>query len=595
MKLDFLFLIPTYDRYDSLVKIITVIEKQTKHLKCKIVVVNDNSNDKRYDNLTNSYDNIIYHKNPTNYGRDNFYMTVNELLTISRDNEAKHYVFLADDTLPSKNFINHIYSYINKGVKIVNTAINKEETYLNWGLKYWVDGCFVISHDVYHKINYNLIKSEIRKKFNNTTYGSGVYKAFSFRFKKYNVKVHYPKYSLVNHLGHTDSVMHTEKRKIEPIHSYSFIDNFEGCSIFRDEFLEFFNKKLQLKISDSVIFFKDKLMEKYNLTEYTSINGPTIFFGMYDDNDYKVFSEHVGEKVIIWTGSDALKLINKKSWHNKLQNSNNIAISSFINQTLNSINIKNVIKPITPTKNLINIKPKGEFIYWYYNSDDKKDFYGGKIVEQIEKLTKYKIIKTITNSFNHEQLKDIYEKCFLGFRFTEHDGLSNTVVELGLMGRYCIHNGDTPNSLKYDKNDINHIIKLIDYEYSKIDIINENLANETYTYLNAGSDLHNLFVSFDTTDSLNENNNNNNIGDIKKKSSEGTSSGKKVVKEEPKIQEQPTRPTQPIINTPIAIQKPNIQKPEPPKNMQTPKVMNKTHGDLFMGKSMKKNLRFGKR
>ena len=141
MKLDFLFLIPTYDRYDSLVEIISVIEKQTKHLKCKIVVVNDNSNDKRYGNLTNSYDNIIYHKNPTNY---------------SRGNEAKHYVFLADDTLPSKNFINHIYSYINKGVKIVNTAINKEETYLNWGLKYWVDGCFVISHDVYHKINYNL-------------------------------------------------------------------------------------------------------------------------------------------------------------------------------------------------------------------------------------------------------------------------------------------------------------------------------------------------------------------------------------------------------------------------------------------------------
>ena len=84
---------------------------------------------------------------------------------------------------------------------------------------------------------------------------------------------------------------------------------------------------------------------------------------------------------------------------------------------------------------------------------------------------------------------------------------------------------------------------------------------------------------------------------LKKKRPGGTSNGNKntTPTPEPKIQEQPTPPTRPVINTPISIQKPNIKKPEPPKNMQTPKVMNKTHGDLFMGKSMKKNLRFGKR
>jgi hypothetical protein len=81
---------------------------------------------------------------------------------------------------------------------------------------------------------------------------------------------------------------------------------------------------------------------------------------------------------------------------------------------------------------------------------------------------------------------------------------------------------------------------------------------------------------------------------VKKKSSEGTSSGNKVVKEEPKIQETP-KPTKPVINTPIATEKPKINKQEIPEKMQKPKTINKTHGDLFMGKAMKKKLRFGKK
>lgn len=585
MKLDFLFLITTYNRYDLLVSVIERLEPQVKHLNYKIAIVDDCSNDDRYSTLITKFDNIIYHRNNKNNGRNNYYLTVNELFKISRNNESKYYVFLGDDILPSINFINHIYSFLNTGVKIINQLINQKETYTNWGLTNWVDGCFTITHDAYSKINYDFVESEIRKKFTETNYGTGVYKAFSFRFKKYNLKVHYPKHSLVYHIGHTNSVMHQQKRKIEPIHSYSFIDDCDNCDIFRDEIKNFLNKKIQLKISNSVIFFKDKLMKKYNLTEYTSKNEPTVFFGMYDDYDYKAFCEHIGEKVIIWAGTDALKLVNKKNWHNNLQNSNNIAISSFINKTLNSINVKNRIKPITPTENLINIKPKGDFIYWYYNSEEKKNFYGGEIIDQIEKLTKYKIIKANGNSFNDEELKNVYEKCFLGLRLTEHDGLSNTVVELGLMGRYCIHNGDTPNSLKYDKNDINYIIKLIDYEYSKINIINEELANSMYYYLNDNNNLHNLFMSFDITDNINQSTNNK--SQIKKKSSEGTSNGDAQT---PTIEATKKEPqSKPINNSQINSRPKKLHKPE--KQNTISRIPN----DIALGKLRKSNLRFGKR
>ena len=80
----------------------------------------------------------------------------------------------------------------------------------------------------------------------------------------------------------------------------------------------------------------------------------------------------------------------------------------------------------------------------------------------------------------------------------------------------------------------------------------------------------------------------------KKKNSGGTSSGDKITNNEPKIQEIP-KPTQVIINTPINIQKPNIKKESTPEKMQKLKIINKTHGELFMGKAMKKKLRFGRK
>lgn len=80
----------------------------------------------------------------------------------------------------------------------------------------------------------------------------------------------------------------------------------------------------------------------------------------------------------------------------------------------------------------------------------------------------------------------------------------------------------------------------------------------------------------------------------KKKSSKGTASGNKITNNEPKIQETP-KPTQVVINTPIATEKPNLKKEVTPEKMQKPKTINKTHSEIFMGKAMKKKLRFGKK
>lgn len=66
-------------------------------------------------------------------------------------------------------------------------------------------------------------------------------------------------------------------------------------------------------------------------------------------------------------------------------------------------------------------------------------------------------------------------------RLTDHDGLSATVQELGLMGVKCIHNGCSPSALNY--NTFNDICKHIDNEMLKIGQTDVNTALAVKNYL----------------------------------------------------------------------------------------------------------------
>ena len=492
-RLDYLFLLPTYNRFDYLIQVLDRIVEQVGSLSVKIGIVNDFSNDKRYDELTKIYgDILIYKVNEKNYGKNNYYLTVNKLLEIANNNKADKYIFLADDSLPSKNLLKYVNMYTQNGAKVVNIAIHQKELITNWGLSNWVDGGFVITHDTYIKVNQKL-ENVVR-----AGYGTGVFREITLRLNKLNIKIHFPKYSLLYHMGHTTSVMHTDIRKNEQIHTYSFIDDVKNEDVFRDEIINIINQKLQISVSDAVRNFKTKMVEKYNLNEYLDTNTPTVFFGMYNENDYKKFLRHTGQKIIIWCGTDALNAKKNKHWWDELKKTVNISMSSFIYKSLSFCGIDSNIVPIVPTKTTLNVKPKGDNIYWYYNSDGKRDFYGGKIINQIKKLTNYNIIEAKFNSFDNDKISEVYESCFLGLRLTNHDGLPNTVVEMGLMGRYCLHNGNTPNSIQYDSENINDIIKKIDDQFKKKNEVDYDIAKKVSNYMSFGDNLNKLFFSFDT-------------------------------------------------------------------------------------------------
>ena len=70
----------------------------------------------------------------------------------------------------------------------------------------------------------------------------------------------------------------------------------------------------------------------------------------------------------------------------------------------------------------------------------------------------------------------------MGLRPIEHDGLSNTVSELGLMGRRVIWNGDTPNAINYTSKE--EIVELVKQEYENRHSLDyQKLGDEMLDYL----------------------------------------------------------------------------------------------------------------
>jgi hypothetical protein len=241
-------------------------------------------------------------------------------------------------------------------------------------------------------------------------------------------------------------------------------------------------KTKQIYVSPSVIFFKDKLKEKYNLVDYYDFKSPAIFNGVYSAFDINKILNHKGVAIVIWCGNDALKLTYNNANRIKLKKDiRHIAKSEFVYNSLKKYNIISDIIPVTPTTPIINYKPKGDKVYFYYSKRDPEK-YGYNLMEEVESKVDIEIIKVSSDMYSKKQLDEIYEKCFIGLRLTKHDGLPNTVLELGLMGRKCVYNGNLPNALKYKSSE--DIINHINNEYQLRNINNECISEDVFNYIN---------------------------------------------------------------------------------------------------------------
>ncbi len=229
-------------------------------------------------------------------------------------------------------------------------------------------------------------------------------------------------------------------------------------------------------------FFK-----RYNLKNYDSKNKPSIFFSLWG---YGALKRHKSFALVIWRGTDILKVKEQMESIKKMKNVYHVAISSYIIKDLDRYGIKCKFIPIVGVNNkYFRPCPMGDEIYVYLPSHNTKYYerYGASVVKKIEKKCKYKINIVPFGKYTRKQLIKIYGRCFCGLRMTKHDGLPNQVIEMGLMGRKSFYNGNIPGVINWNEKNIDQILENIETEACKIGTTDYNYSEQIHNFINVGN------------------------------------------------------------------------------------------------------------
>jgi hypothetical protein len=233
-------------------------------------------------------------------------------------------------------------------------------------------------------------------------------------------------------------------------------------------------------VSSSIQFFEKAFKEKYGLADYKG--GEFVLFGLYSDADYKMITDK--PTIVVWGGSDSMKITPARAALLRKRNLKHIAQSSFIARDLKKWSVNYTQLPVTPAKIDLPLHPRGDSLYCYYGSEPARNFYGYELARQVEKRTGIKCYFATSKTFTREQLIDVYKDCFLGLRLTPRDGVAVTAVELGMMGRKVIFNGDSPNAIKWVG--IVDIVNNVNREFQLRKLDNSQIRNSVIKYLNIG-------------------------------------------------------------------------------------------------------------
>lgn len=196
-----------------------------------------------------------------------------------------------------------------------------------------------------------------------------------------------------------------------------------------------------------------RLAERYGLEEYTDTTKPALFYGMFFSSDWNAVLQHTGKRAVLWSGSDALGMARVKLLCSQ-PDILHIVSSKWVEADIKKFTNNYVVIPrINSNIDFWTPEPLGSKIYWCNSTEPK---YGSQHLGAL--LREFgESMFIFTNShgdfsnttYSMERMRGIYNQCFIGLRLTERDGCPQTVMELGLMGRPVVWNGDSPNALHY--------------------------------------------------------------------------------------------------------------------------------------------------
>lgn len=233
--------------------------------------------------------------------------------------------------------------------------------------------------------------------------------------------------------------------------------------------------------------FKIAFMQKYGMVNYSNDKQPVFMFGCYG-NQIEVAFANKSKVKVCFAGTDAWNFIHNKSYVDRLKARPDIeiiAISKFIKADMDSVGLPCKLIPIVPHDNSdIQAHPLGDAVYAYRSA------YNPKLFRWLQaELPHIEFVDARHTTYTRPELMEVYRRCFIGVRATLHDGCSNTVIEMGLMGRRVIFNGETPNAIPFDLANFKEIKQNIIKEYENrhsADYL--GIAEQVRNYMDVGTE-----------------------------------------------------------------------------------------------------------
>jgi hypothetical protein len=164
-----------------------------------------------------------------------------------------------------------------------------------------------------------------------------------------------------------------------------------------------------------------------------------------------------------------------------------LAQSKFVAADLDQLGITYLRRNVSPANpDVFKPEPLGSKVYIYGgdSAGTRAEFYGlDRLPEIMARLPEVDFVVGHTSppTYPHGQMPEVYRDCLMGLRLTPHDGCSGTVVELGLMGRRCVWNGDLPSAIPWKTTD--DIVSAIRNELPLVGRMNEDLGAQTRSAL----------------------------------------------------------------------------------------------------------------
>ena len=274
---------------------------------------------------------------------------------------------------------------------------------------------------------------------------------FYQRFPKFDWNFYTSNYQDLNHLNNEDKAInhYWNNGQHESRRTHTIIEKNKQPMIFIDP-KDILGISKQCHVSKGLHMFQTRLFEKFNLTSYSTYTTPSIFFGIYTDEDLMKIRDHHELKIIIWGGEDA----NPSNTHSlatmneikRVPNTIHLSISKCIYKRLLTQNIKSILinfnlVDTTLFKPLKNNELGNKIFIFNGQTKGRTHIYGEKYyLKVIKKLPQFKYIFSNELNVTYKEMPHIYKLCFIMLRLTHNDGNANSVQECETMNIPVIHN-----------------------------------------------------------------------------------------------------------------------------------------------------------